>query len=131
MANRTKEKPTLREIYEREDIPERDRVRMGELVVRLIQIQSEMKALEEERGYTDSDKKRHPGLADELEDLYVKYDVQGIRVEDFQAIQKAGSRYWIDRNLLLAEGVTPDQINAATMESHWTGIEVRKDRGRE
>src|SRR5215475_13520807 len=126
----TKRKPTLNDLRAAGLISGEDLDRMEKLAVRLIQIQDESKALEEERGYSDQHTgKRVPGLADELEALIILNDIgdTGFRIENYSAIIMPGSRSWIDENLLLHEGVDPDVIVRCRRTSTWTSMQMRKD----
>lgn len=120
-----KARPTLGEI--RAALPPEDAERVENISIRLIQIQADQKALEAERGYTDSAGQRHKGLADELEELMVIYNLfDGFQIEDYVVSPTSGGNSRIDRTLLLNHAVPPDVIAACTVTSQWTSVRVTR-----
>jgi hypothetical protein len=98
-------------------------------VIQLIQLRDEEKALKEKIGYTDWDGTKHPGLSDEIEKLFVKYNLyDGVKVEDFNVSIVCGSAPdWIDKIELLRLGVTEDVIQRATrVGKGWTAVRCQR-----
>lgn len=100
--------------------------------IRVIQIQSEVKTLNEEQGYTDQySHLRHPGLRDEVEKEMIRLNIfDGIQIEDFDVDLITGrGPDWVDPIELLRLGVTDEIINKATrFGKPWTSIRVQRRR---
>ena len=124
-AAKAARKPTLEAL--KEIAAPEDAIRMEALAIRLIQIQDEMKGLEHERGYTDSGTgNRVAGLSDELMELLDGYDLDGMRVEDWQVYRMAGESAHINKVDLLNLGVDPLVIEQATRKTLWAAVVCRR-----
>ena len=121
-------KPTLAELRAMGDEIIRPRIvdRLEEISVRLIQIQTQTKEMQEEEGYTDSSGVRHRGLRDELEELLETYELNGLQVEDYTVYRMAGGLEWLDKTALLNAGVSPEQIIQGMLSTTWTAVGIRK-----
>ena len=133
----SKQRPTLRDLRaaavlmaaKHTDTRYVDRIdELEQSLIRLIQIQDEIKKLEAERGYTDnSTRERHKGLTDKVEELMLRYDLfDGVQIEDYIAYPHAGRAEWIDERELLRLGVTDTIINQAKRSKQWSTVMIRK-----
>lgn len=121
-------KPTINELRAASKIPAETIDEIETLSVRMIQLQADRNALEEEKGYTDQDGHRHPGIEDRLQELFIIYDLPGVKLEDFYVLQYDGSRPTIDAIELANHGVTGDIIAASTKTSRWAGVKVQRSK---
>jgi len=104
-------------------------------IIRVIQIQAQLKELEAEQGYMDQySGKRHPGLRDEIEKEFIRFNIfNGMKVENFDVdlVSGKGPDY-IDPIELLRLGVPDATIKAATRVGRgWTAIRVQQRRTRD
>ena len=109
--------------------------KLEHMCIRLIQIQTEIKQLETEAGYTDQHSgERHPGIRDEIEKEFIKLNMfDGVQIEDYIVIPQTGSGpNWVDPIELLRRGVPDEVITAATREGRgWTSVRVQRKKLKE